>query len=391
MTVVLKKRILSTTVAALTLTAGTTAHADAATEIAELKKRIAQIEASVEASAAEAASPLPIVFSGAVEVEAGYERAYDNSKSTDIVLATAELAVDADIAEGVSAHIGLLHEEDDTDLELDEGYITLEKGRFFVNAGQMYVPFGRFNSHLVSDPLTLEIGETRESTVEVGLTAGLFTGSAYVFKGDIGDSGREQSKVETYGISLTVAGGDDTFSYEFGTDYISSFADTDTMTDGIDDFADIAASEDAGEEVDVDGAVDDYVGGLSVDAALGFGPASVIVEYTTATEAFDEDALAFDGDEARPSAFNVEVGYLLNIGCETQFALALQGTQDAQALGLPERRIAVAASSAIADNTSLSLELARSTDYDVDDADNNDDEGDGETSDTVTIQLAIAF
>jgi len=34
-----------------------------------------------------------------------------------------------------------------------------------LTAGQLYVPFGAFETGLISDPLTLEIGETRESTV----------------------------------------------------------------------------------------------------------------------------------------------------------------------------------------------------------------------------------
>ncbi|OUS29356.1 hypothetical protein A9Q99_09655 [Gammaproteobacteria bacterium 45_16_T64] len=382
MKLLFKKRILSAAVAAATMVAGNSVFADANAEIADLKKRIAQIEQSVSKS-----SPMAVVLSGAVEVEAGYARAYDDSKSSDIVLATAELAVDADIAEGVSAHVGLLYEEDDTDLELDEGYISLEKGIFFVNAGQMYVPFGSYSSNLVSDPLTLEFGETRESTVEVGLSAGPFAASVYVFKGDIGNDNEEQSKVENFGVSLVLADGSESFSYEFGVDYISSFADTDGLTGALDDVADEAA----GPTVDAEASLEDYVAGLSVDGSVSFGPINLIAEYTTALDEFNSTELAFDGEGAKPSAFNLEVGYLLDLGCETQFALAFQGTKEAQALGQPERRIAIAASSAIAENTSLSLEFARDTDYDEDDSDDNDNDGDGDTADTITLQLAVAF
>jgi len=49
-----------------------------------------------------------------------------HQETSDIVLATVELAMDADIVDHVQGHILFLHEEDDTPIEVDEGIITID-------------------------------------------------------------------------------------------------------------------------------------------------------------------------------------------------------------------------------------------------------------------------
>ncbi|MBW1959235.1 MAG: LbtU family siderophore porin, partial [Deltaproteobacteria bacterium] len=116
-----------------------------------------------------------ITLSGVIEAEAGYEDYdYDNpatndEDSSDITLATVELGVDVDITKHVKGHVLFLWEEDDTEpVDVDEGFITLDGADvvpLYLNVGKLYVPFGNFESHFISDPLTLELGETRESAL----------------------------------------------------------------------------------------------------------------------------------------------------------------------------------------------------------------------------------
>lgn len=365
-----KKIPLSIAIAASAFFVSGAVVADTNAEIESLKKRLAQLEESTKVVADSKGIDLNV--GGAVEVEAGYVRndGYEGKTSSDIAVATAALVFEADVAEGVNVLVGLLYEEDDTDLEVDEALISYERGVMFANAGQFYVPFGGFASNLVSDPLTLELGEARESAVEVGVNAGPVVASLYVFNGDVDDNGgSDRSKTEMYGVSFALSGGDDALSYELGLDYISSIADTDTLQ---------------GEGAIV--TVDDYVSGVSVDATVVMGEANINLEYTTARDKFEFIELKFDGKGAKPAAFNVEVGYVVNVaGFEAQFAASYQGTKEALAIGLPEKRLAVAASTLIADNTNLSLELARDTDYGQSDA------GTGETSNRATVQLAVEF
>lgn len=111
-----------------------------------------------------------VEISGLVEVEAGHNNPDEGDDSSDVVLATAEIGIAAEINDWVSSEIVLLYEEDETDLEVDVATVTIANpdGPWYITGGQTYVPFGVFETNLISDPLTLEIGETRESVVLAG-------------------------------------------------------------------------------------------------------------------------------------------------------------------------------------------------------------------------------
>lgn len=96
-------------------------------------------------------------ISGLLEAEIGFSSDFNNVDTSDITLATVELAFDAQINERVSAHVLMLHEDDDTEpAEIDAGIIGLDlNGGWSLAAGRMYLPFGVFETHMVSDPLTL--------------------------------------------------------------------------------------------------------------------------------------------------------------------------------------------------------------------------------------------
>ncbi len=72
----------------------------------------------------------------------------------------------------------------------------------------MYVSFGNFNSHFISDPITLAIGETRESAALVGYANDYVDTSAGAFNGDIDKIDRD-NKVESFVVSIkgTVSSG----------------------------------------------------------------------------------------------------------------------------------------------------------------------------------------
>ena len=353
-------------------------HENSSGEIELLRKRIEQLESLQtlqtlhEDSFVNNAVKI-IAVSCTVEVDASSITDYADNVSSDIVLATAALLFEASISDGINAQLALLHEEDDTALEVDEAYITLGYDLGFVNAGLFYMPFGSFVSNLVSDPLTLEIGEIRESAIEVGVNVGSVVASAYFFNGDIDDNkGQDKAQTEMYGMSFAFVGGNDSVNYELGAGYISSIVDTDTLQGVV-------------------STVDDYVDGISVDAAIvmtmdNTSSVNVYVEYTAALNEFTVDELIFDNEGAQPAAFNVEVGYLMGIDdFETQFAVSYQGTKEASALALPEERIAIAASTLIADNTTLGIELSRDIDYEVGDG------GSGESANMIVAQLAVVF
>ncbi len=86
---------------------------------------------------------------------------------------------------------------------VDVAFVTIanpEQSPLFLTAGQIYVPFGAYETNLVSDPLTLEIGETRETALQGGFVRGGFNGSVYVFNGTNKKDGKNQ--IGSWGANL---------------------------------------------------------------------------------------------------------------------------------------------------------------------------------------------
>ncbi len=66
-----------------------------------------------------------IEISGLVEIEAGHNDPDEGDDSSDVVLATAEIGIAAEVNDWVSGEIILLYEENDTDLEIDVATVTV--------------------------------------------------------------------------------------------------------------------------------------------------------------------------------------------------------------------------------------------------------------------------
>jgi hypothetical protein len=293
-----------------------------------------------------------ITLSGAVEVEASYEDidfddpSAEDEDSSDITLATVELGVDVDIIKHVKGHVLFLWEEDDTEpVDLDEGIIRIDGEDvvpLFVDAGKLYVPFGYFESHFISDPLTLELGETRETAVVAGFKNDWGNLCAGAFNGDIDETG-EDNHIESFVASgiftlpeKTVPG----LGFMAGVSWISNIADSDNLQD----------------EDGVDGAsIKDYVGGLSafISASL-MDKFFLEAEYLGATEEFEAGELSFDGGKAfEPKTWNIELACLITEDLEV--GVRYEGSDDCGTF-LPERQYGGVITYGIFESTSLSLE-----------------------------------
>ncbi len=321
-----------------------------------------------------------VEVSGVIEAEAGYTDPYAGEHESDLVVATAEIGIAAQINDWVAGEITLLYEEDATDLEVDVATITIANAgetTFSFVVGQTYVPFGGYETGAVSDPLTLELGETRESVAQLGFATDGWSSSIFVFNGDV-DSDAED-RVDQFGVSLGyTAGFGAEGSARFGLSYISSLGDSDALQDAM-----------------ITTKPGSYTAGLSAFVTASQGPWTVIGEYLTAVDEFTVGTLAYNGGGAKPSAWNLEVDYATYLfGVPTSFALAVQGTNQALGLELPEGRILLAVSSAVYANTTLSLELAHDEEYDSGDTATNANgviNGTGRGADTITLQLAVEF
>ncbi|MEZ4528774.1 MAG: LbtU family siderophore porin [Desulfobacterales bacterium] len=333
-----------------------------------------------------------VSFSGAVEAEAVYEKKdsadpdAEEEDSSDLALSKAELGIDIDIAKHVRGNVLFLY-EDDEDVVVDEGFVLLDGGDvvpLYLKVGKIYVPFGRFESNMISDPLTLELGETRESAAEIGFAAGGFYAAAYVFNGDVDKDG-DDSHMDNYGAALGYSLEKDVFSMDVGVGYINSLIDSNGWEDVLEE--EIASAETMGLAF----SFRDYVPGFVAYSIFNFGPLRIIGEYMTMLDepewnlselvpgalAAVEMGAVFKGEKT--SAWNAEIGCTFEIiGKETTLGLAWQGTENGEEF-FPENRYMGLVSVGILEKTSLGLE------YRHDEFENEDE------ADVLTAQLAVEF
>ena len=302
-----------------------------------------------------------VEITGLVEVEAFYTDPEEGDSESDIVAATVELGLAANLNKQTSVEVIFLFEEDETDLEIDVAQLThaFANSPWSLTAGQIYVPFGAYETALLSDPLTLEIGETRETTLLLGFEQNAVSGSFYIFNGD--NSEGEDNEIDNWGANIGF--GNDVFSVGIG--YINDIGDSDVLQDSLE------SNE-----------VDDYTPGVSANGSVILGPITLIAEYTAATDEFGAEVLG----GAEPSAANLELDYEFPIaGKSTTFAISYQETDEALALELPETRLLLGLGFEINDHFNVGIELAFDEDYDVEEG------GTGDSTTTALLQLAAEF
>lgn len=310
-----------------------------------------------------------------IEVEAfdtndadGDFSAVDNS---DIELATVEVGIDARPTDRLSGHVLFLYEEGEGDnVVLDEGTISLAlTDALGLTAGKEYVPFGRFDTVVVTDPLTLELAETNETVAQLAFASGALSGAVYGYSGDTGDPGDGDAR-EGFGAALNYALDTASGSWAFGGSLISNLGDSDLLQE-------LEGSGAAG-------ALADEVPGLGVHVSGTIGGLTLIGEHVRASDDFVTGDLGGTVTlPSQPSATNLEVGY--DIGGGWAIGTAWRRTDEAQFAGLPETMIAAAVSCQISDHVGIAVEFNRKTDYGVADG------GTGEDSRTVLAQLAAEF
>lgn len=314
-----------------------------------------------------------ITLSGLVEVEASYESkdyadsTKEDEDSSDLDLAKAELGIEADIVKHVSGQVLLLYENDDDGVGVDEAFITLDGEDvlpLYLNAGKLYVPFGNYESHFISDPILLELGETREGAVTAGFANDVLDFSLSAFNGKVNETGEDDHINGFVGSAmLTLPEGTiPEFGLTAGASYISNIADSGGLS------GELATADE----------VQDYVGGLGGFLSASFqGRFFFEAEYISALDNFQAGELNFDGGKAlEPKAWNFEFAFIPLEKLE--LAARYEGGED---LGdfQPETRYGVAATYSLFENTSLAVEYLRG-EFENDDKSN-----------VLTAQLGIEF
>lgn len=229
-----------------------------------------------------------------------------------------------------------LNRVSNSNFRLGKGFINvgnLEKTPFYMTAGQIYVPFGRYSSSMVSAPMTLGMARTKTRPFVLGYREHVnegFFGALYGFKSD---TTLDNSAVG--GINLGYDLLTDKVRGQFSVGYISNIGDSEGMQNTSQApalFQGFAASV-ANENMK-------HVPAFDINAYVLFGQVGLTAEWVTVTEAFRTQDLTYNNQGAKPQAANFEVSYSFK-GTEKPASVALGYgfTKEALALGLPKQRI----------------------------------------------------
>jgi len=342
--------------------------------VQSLEKRVEKLEKSPTEGTGIATLTDKVQLSGFVEVEASTTHSENanaiTSDKSDIALATAELDIDAAINQYTNAHLAFLYEEGEENdhIIVDEGIIALNGGDscpVYLNAGKMYVPFGNFESHFITDPPTLTLGETNDTAAIIGYDNELFDINFGAFSGSIKKTGKSD-QINTFVGSATVTLPEKAvtdLALTAGVSYISNLATSDTLQ---------------GLDKNADGEISALVDGFSAYASLAFHETFFLDgEYLGAIDSFAVNDMTFtDNSNTKPRAWNIEAAAAVMPSLEVALRY---GGSDEVGLELAEEMYGIALLYDILDNTSLTFEYLQQ-----DFADNSKDK-------QGTMQLAVEF
>lgn len=341
-------------------------HPDTQTEIANLKKRIEQLEKHDVDHPQQAFSLIngqsSLSITGLVEMEGSYEKTEGGDDSSDLTLATVELGVEASLNEQAHAHVLMLWEDGEHGVTIDEAVISLTAPQPILNheltlhAGRLYLPFGNFNTNMISDGLTLNLAETRDSALLLEFHGDKVTCKLALFNGDT-DSDDNNDHVDSWVAAIEFH---PLPALTLGASYINDLAESDIELVGDSSLYrhDVPA---AGAYVNL------AVGEWSFDAEI----ISALRHFDATTVAGGED---LSGDQ--PCAWTIELGWQ-----PTRDLLLATRYEQAEDFQDDTVRYGLTASYAIFDQVMLAVEYLHS-----------DSKGDeGVPTHIGTAQLALSF
>ncbi len=263
--------------------------------------------------------------------------------------------------------------DDETPLEIDEGFVTVgdtETFPLFLTAGKLTLPFGLFETSMISDPLTQEVGEIKTYATVLGVEwQGLYV-STFIYDGTTIDGDDDGRDLKVFGAGAGYLYENDDVVFTVGGGWIENLADADSFSEFLDE-----------ENLHLK----DRSPGAVVYSLLEYGPLTLIAEYVAALEHVD----VIDEDEAvdlgRSEAWNAEVSYSIEIEDVEAVAALTYGQSESLGDLLPKKRLGGGVTVFPRPYLKLAVEYLREYDYSVSKG------GTGDEADIVTLQLGLEY
>ena len=346
------------------------------TDKQELVVEECDIEPTKEGRSLEAMINKYVEFGGGLEVEYFWIKDFEDDTVTDISLETAELDFEIQVVDWATGVLALEFIPEDDKVSVKEAFVTfgdLEKCPLFLETGKIFVPFGISTGAIVgdtlsiSDPLTIEVFETREDVLLLGFEKCGFNAGVYVFNGDT-NKGGGNDHIEHYGATIRYGKDEPDLAYSLGIDFINSVFDSDGLTEEFEDALEA-----------------DYAPGIALHGRYYTNGFSCIVEYNGA---FETASFTVDDEDVSlaPKAWQIEVGYETKICCyPSYFALNYSRSYELHGAFPKKRILATVGCWLYEDNILVALEYGHDEDY------SKSNGGTGKTADSIISQLVYEW
>lgn len=284
-------------------------------------------------------------------------------------------------------------------LALNMGFVNigdLDESPFYVTAGQLFAPFGRYSTSMVSAPLTMRLTRTKARPVIFGYKSQTESGpfaAIYGFRSDttLGNSGAGGVNL---GYILDVFHA----TSEIGASFISSLNDA----GGMQFTGSVPGTTFGGFAVPINGSEAVYkVPGIGIHGSTSFDRYNLTAEWVTATGRFRAQDLSFNGVGAQPQAAQLEGSItFMAFKRPSSVSFGYQWSKDTLALNLPKHRLSGVFNISIWKDTVESLEYRHDIDFNRNQFANGasapgyinaNTVGTGGASDTLLAQIGVYF
>ncbi|MDA9271778.1 LbtU family siderophore porin [bacterium] len=375
--------------------------------------RLMQQRRSLDRAYAKIGYPIPdrpiLAISGKAEPIGTLGQPYFGESKGDWTLGSNELDVAAILNDKVEAYMAIAYDAappavggqrvSNSSLGLNMGFVNigdLDKSPFYFTAGQLFTPFGRFSTAMVSAPLTMRLARTKARPVILGYKSQKDTGPFAAIYGYRGDTTLGSSGVGGLNLGYIVDAYDVTG--EIGGSFISAIDDAGGMqfTGSVPGttFAGFGSPTNGSENVH-------KVPAAGAHCSLSFDRYNITAEWVGAADSFRAQDLSFNGVGARPQAVQLEGGLtFMAFDKPSSVSLGYQWSKAALALNLPEHRLSGVFNISIWKDTIESLEYRHDIDYNSNQFANGASApgfvnantfGTGGASDTLLVQIGVYF
>lgn len=335
------------------------------------------------------APPLPrITLSGKLDAQVTYGSAYVGVSGANVNFSGAEAELDAYI-KGNSWISGYMALDHDSDWSLDGSRIFMNRAfitignlcrfPFYSSIGQVYIPFGRYSSLMISPPVTLGLGRIRACAFSVGYQqAGDNTlhAEVYGYQGVAGALFRRDQNNQwgaDFGYEFNNCG---RANGEVGASFISNLINS-----------------------KINAVLHHTVQAVNFYGSFSIDPMVFIAEYVGALKSFDATDVSFANQGARPTAFHTEVIYMFHTSSKpSSIGIGYGHTTQALALGLPQDRYSIFYNVNVLMDTNFAMEYRHDVHYSsssisvgINSTSSNISANVGKTDNVVTAQFDLYF